>query len=88
METININEELIETDIEINEADFEDDGEFRILKPSPIGVYVKRDSNGKIVNINSEIFIDDLTGWEKIDEGYGDEFAHAQTQYKAKTDGE
>ena len=35
---------------------------------------------------DSEIFIDDLTGWEKIDEGFGDMYAHAQTQYKIKTD--
>jgi len=54
--------------------------------PKPIGVYVKRNNMGKIVEINSEIFIDDLTGWEKIDEGFGDVYAHAQSQYKIKTD--
>lgn len=65
---------------EVLEACFEESG------PRPIGVYVKRNNAGKIVEINSEIFIDDLTGWEKIDEGYGDMYAHAQTQYKVKTD--
>ena len=65
---------------EVLEACVEESG------PRPIGVYVKRNNAGKIVEINSEIFIDDLTGWEKIDEGYGDMYAHAQTQYKVKTD--
>ena len=65
---------------EVLEAYFEESG------PRPIGVYVKRNSAGKITEINSEIFIDDLSGWEKIDEGYGDMYAHAQTQYKVKTD--
>lgn len=35
------------------------------VKLKPIGVYVKRDKNGKVIQINSEIFIEDLTGWEK-----------------------
>jgi hypothetical protein len=48
----------------------------------PIGVYVKKDNHGKVVEINSDVFIEDLTGWEKIDEGFGDKFAHAQSQYK------
>ena len=52
------------------------------LTPKPIGVYVKRNAAGKIMEINSSVFIDDFTGWEKIDEGFGDKFAHAQTQYK------
>lgn len=47
----------------------------------PIGVYVKYDENGNIIEVNSDIFIRDLTGWTKIDEGYGDKFAHAQSQY-------
>ena len=46
-----------------------------------IGVYVKYDENGNIIEVNSDIFIRDLTGWTKIDEGYGDKFAHAQSQY-------
>ena len=67
-----------------NEEIFET--EFEETQPRPIGVYVKRNNLGKIVELNSEIFIDDLTGWEKIDEGFGDMYAHAQTQYKIKTD--
>ena len=67
-----------------NEEIFET--KFEETQPRPIGVYVKRNNLGKVVEINSEIFIDDLTGWEKIDEGFGDMYAHAQTQYKIKTD--
>ncbi len=52
------------------------------VEPRPIGVYVKRDVTGRVVKIDSELFIDDLAGWEKIDEGFGDRFAHAQSQYK------
>ena len=47
----------------------------------PIGVYAKYDENGNIIEVNSDIFIRDLTGWTKIDEGYGDRYAHAQSQY-------
>lgn len=46
-----------------------------------IGVYVRTDSQNNIIEINSDIFIQDLTGWIKIDEGNGDKFAHAQSQY-------
>lgn len=51
------------------------------LMPKPIKVYVKRNDAGEIVQINSEIFIDNLEGWEYFDEGFGDKFAHAQSQY-------
>ena len=50
----------------------------------PIGVYAKYDENGNITEVNSDIFIRDLTGWTKIDEGYGDKFAHAQSLYFEK----
>ena len=64
----------------------EDIADVEEVKRRPIGVYVKRDKNGKVIQINSEIFIEDLTGWEKIDEGFGDKYAHAQSLYKIKTD--
>lgn len=53
----------------------------KILRPlvsEPTKVYVKRDSSGNIVEINSEYFIDDFTGWEYLTEGFGDKFAHPQ----------
>ena len=47
----------------------------------PISVYVKINNDGFITDINSEVFIKNFAGWQKIDEGYGDKFAHAQSQY-------
>ena len=47
----------------------------------PISVFVKTNEEGYVTDVNSEIFIKDFTGWQKIDEGYGDKFAHAQSQY-------
>lgn len=57
-------------------------GQFdHILCNRKIGVYVKTDDEGFITDIDSDIFIDNLDGWLKIDEGEGDRFAHAQSQY-------
>lgn len=47
----------------------------------PIKVYVRINANNEIVEIGSSIFIKDLNGWIEIDEGYGDKYAHAQSQY-------
>ena len=47
----------------------------------PIGVYVKVNEKGYITDVNSDVFIKNLVGWLKIDEGYGDKFAHAQSNY-------
>ena len=49
-----------------------------------IKVYVKVNENNEIIDVNSDIFIDDLTGWIYIDEGYGDKYSHAQSQYFEK----
>lgn len=51
------------------------------VRDKPIGVYAKYDENGNIKEVNSDIFITDFAGWTKIDEGYGDRYAHAQSQY-------
>ncbi len=55
--------------------------EYTLKQTSPIKVYVKINDRKEIVEVNSEIFLNDLTGWVYIDEGYGDKYAHAQTQY-------
>ena len=47
----------------------------------PIKVYVKTNKNNEIIDINSEIFIDDFSSWIYYDEGFGDKYAHAQSQY-------
>ena len=47
----------------------------------PYIVYVKTNSDGYIVAVNSSAFRSDLTGWTEIDRGYGDKYHHAQGNY-------
>lgn len=49
-----------------------------------IKVYIIADDNNNIIDINSSIFIKDLTGWIEIDSGTGDKYAHAQGHYLNK----
>lgn len=49
-----------------------------------IKVYIKVNENNEIIDVNSDIFIDDLTSWVYIDEGNGDKYSHAQSQYFEK----
>lgn len=49
-----------------------------------IKVYVKTNENNEIIQITSSIFLDDAEGWIEIDEGQGDKYAHAQSQYLEK----
>lgn len=51
------------------------------IEIKPIKVYVKVNSNNEIIEINSSIFIKDITGWIEIDSGYGENYIHAQSQY-------
>lgn len=51
------------------------------MEMKPYIVYVKTNSNGYIVDVNSSAFLTDPTGWVKIDEGYGDKYHHAQGNY-------
>lgn len=44
-------------------------------------VYVKTDETGRIVAVNSDAFLSSLDGWQKIAEGNGDKFHHAQGNY-------
>lgn len=46
-------------------------------------VYIKT-SNGLVIEINSSVFINDLTDWIYIDEGLGDKYHHAQGNYLDK----
>lgn len=64
-----IMEEVVEEPVEIQE---------------PIKVYVKVNSNNEIIEVGSSVFIQDTTGWVEIDKGFGDKFAHAQSQYFEK----
>lgn len=47
----------------------------------PISVYVKTDETGRVIGINSDAFLPSLDGWQKVDEGHGDRFHHAQGNY-------
>lgn len=51
---------------------------------SKIKVYIQTDINKIVTTINSSIFLQDITGWIEIDEGNGDKYAHAQSQYLEK----
>lgn len=44
-------------------------------------VYIKLDSQNKVIEINSSAFLSDFTGWIKVDEGVGDKYHHAQGNY-------
>lgn len=51
------------------------------INEQPIKVYIKLNENNEIIEVGSSIFIKDLTRWIEIDSGYGDKYAHAQSQY-------
>ena len=44
-------------------------------------VYIRTDSTGRVLEINSSAFLVDTTGWTQIDEGWGDKYHHAQGNY-------
>ena len=45
-------------------------------------VYVQTDETGRVLRLEGEYSLPaDLTGWTKIDEGYGDRFSLAQSHY-------
>lgn len=47
-------------------------------------VYIKTNEQHEITEVNSSIFIEDVTGWIEIDEGSGDKYVHAQNNYFGK----
>ena len=47
-------------------------------------VYVKVDESGRIIDINSSLFLKDLSGWVEVARGVGDRFQHAQGNYLPK----
>ena len=52
-----------------------------IMMEQPYKVLVRVDSAGRVAEINSSAFVQDASGWVKIDEGYGDSYHHAQGNY-------
>ena len=47
----------------------------------PYSVFIKTDEQGRVIGINSDAFLPSTDGWEKIAEGHGDKFHHAQGNY-------
>lgn len=47
-------------------------------------VYVKLDGNGRIIDINSSLFLKDPSEWVEVARGVGDKFQHAQGNYLPK----
>lgn len=48
-------------------------------------VFVRVDESGRIMEINSDAFLPDVSGWVQIDEGVGDRYHHAQGNYLPKS---
>lgn len=44
-------------------------------------VYIRVDAENRIKAINSDDFVTDTSGWIQIDEGRGDKYHHAQSNY-------
>jgi len=70
--------EQINMETYLSELDNEKDD--NILKRN-IGVYAKVNEDGYITDVCSDIFLKDTSDWVKIDEGVGDKYAHAKSQY-------
>ena len=51
-----------------------------------VRVYINKDSKNNITSINSEIFLsqEEIQAMTEIDQGQGDKYAHAQSQYLEK----
>ena len=47
----------------------------------PYSVYIRADDQGRVIAINSDAFLPSTDGWEKVAQGHGDKFHHAQGNY-------
>ena len=55
------------------------------MQPQKSRVYVLLDSESRVLRLEGEYSLPaDLTGWTKIDEGFGDKYALAQSHYLDK----
>lgn len=54
------------------------------MKPIKIQVYIKINKYNCIIDIDSSIFLTNISGYIRIDEGYGDKYSHAQGMYLDK----
>lgn len=44
-------------------------------------VYAKINSEGYVINVQSDVALENTDGWTLIDEGVGDKFVYAHTEY-------
>lgn len=51
------------------------------MEESKIIVYALLDEQDRVVDINSSVFLPDVGGWARIDEGAGDRYTHAYNHY-------
>ena len=54
------------------------------MRFEPYIVYIKKDDENRITDINSSGFLRDTHDWIEIDRGYGDKYYHAQGNYFKK----
>lgn len=54
------------------------------MEMKPYIIYIKTNSDGYITTVNSSAFLEDITDWIEIDNGFGDKYHHAQGNYFAK----
>lgn len=50
-----------------------------------VKVYIKTNDKNEIIEINSSIFIDNTNAYILVDEGDGDKYVHAQSNYLQKS---
>lgn len=55
-----------------------------IFTIEPYIVYIRIDDANRIVDINSNAFLTDVSDWIEIDRGFGDKYHHAQGNYFPK----
>lgn len=56
-----------------------------MMQEQPWKVLVRTDSEGRIISINSNAFLDNVEGLIEIDSGIGDKYHHAQGNYFDKS---
>lgn len=47
-------------------------------------VYIRTDTESRVIEVNSSAFLNNTTEWIQIDEGVGDKYHHAQGNYLEK----
>ena len=56
----------------------------KIMFGNSFKVFIVVTDTSNIIDVNSDAFLSDTTGWVQIDEGTGDRYHHAQNNYFPK----